>query len=88
VRRLESNYLIFRMGWPGIESEKILRVIEMMGNRVLPASTPNTGAADQPRRCAGKRRDVGLTGKQPVASGRLNSGNKDGRREAAVASLE
>ena len=36
VRRLESNYLIFRMGWPGMESEKILRVIEMMGSRVLP----------------------------------------------------
>jgi alkanesulfonate monooxygenase SsuD/methylene tetrahydromethanopterin reductase-like flavin-dependent oxidoreductase (luciferase family) len=36
VRRLESNYLIFRMGWPGMESPKILRVIEMMGTRVLP----------------------------------------------------
>jgi alkanesulfonate monooxygenase SsuD/methylene tetrahydromethanopterin reductase-like flavin-dependent oxidoreductase (luciferase family) len=36
VRRLESNYLIFRMGWPGMESEKILRVIEMMGSNVLP----------------------------------------------------
>lgn len=36
VRRLDSNYLIFRMGWPGMESPKILRVIEMMGTRVLP----------------------------------------------------
>ena len=36
VRRLESNYLIFRMGWPGMEGAKILRVIEMMGTRVLP----------------------------------------------------
>lgn len=36
VRRLESNYLIFRMGWPGMESAKVLRVIEMMGTRVLP----------------------------------------------------
>ena len=36
VRRLDSNYLIFRMGWPGMESAKILRVIEMMGSRVLP----------------------------------------------------
>ena len=36
VRRLQSNYLIFRMGWPGMESAKILRVIAMMGERVLP----------------------------------------------------
>jgi alkanesulfonate monooxygenase SsuD/methylene tetrahydromethanopterin reductase-like flavin-dependent oxidoreductase (luciferase family) len=36
VRRLESNYLIFRMGWPGMEAAKILRVIEMMGHKVLP----------------------------------------------------
>jgi alkanesulfonate monooxygenase SsuD/methylene tetrahydromethanopterin reductase-like flavin-dependent oxidoreductase (luciferase family) len=36
VRRLQSNYLIFRVGWPGIESAKILRVIDMMGTRVLP----------------------------------------------------
>ena len=36
VRRLQSNYLIFRMGWPGMEPAKILRVIEMMGERVLP----------------------------------------------------
>ena len=36
VARLQSNYLIFRVGWPGIESQKILRVIEMMGERVLP----------------------------------------------------
>jgi len=36
VRRLQSNYLIFRMGWPGMEPAKILRVIEMMGQKVLP----------------------------------------------------
>jgi len=36
VARLQSNYLIFRMGWPGMEPAKILRVIEMMGTRVLP----------------------------------------------------
>ena len=36
VRRLQSNYLIFRMGWPGMEAPKILRVIEMMGEKVLP----------------------------------------------------
>src|SRR5438874_6954809 len=34
VRRLNSNYLIFRMGWPGMEPAKILRVIEMMGQKV------------------------------------------------------
>ena len=36
MARLESNYLIFRMGWPGMESAKIRRVIEMMGRDVLP----------------------------------------------------
>jgi alkanesulfonate monooxygenase SsuD/methylene tetrahydromethanopterin reductase-like flavin-dependent oxidoreductase (luciferase family) len=36
VRRLESNYLIFRMGWPGMESARILKVIAMMGEKVLP----------------------------------------------------
>ncbi len=36
VRRLQSNYLIFRMGWPGMEQPKILRAIDMMGTRVLP----------------------------------------------------
>lgn len=36
VRRLESNYLIFRMGWPGMEAAKVLRVIAMMGEKVLP----------------------------------------------------
>jgi alkanesulfonate monooxygenase SsuD/methylene tetrahydromethanopterin reductase-like flavin-dependent oxidoreductase (luciferase family) len=36
VRRLDSNYLIFRMGWPGMESARILKVIEMMGEKVLP----------------------------------------------------
>jgi len=36
IERLESNYLIFRMGWPGMESAKVMRVIEMMGQKVLP----------------------------------------------------
>src|SRR5436190_23010996 len=36
IGRLDSNYLIFRMGWPGMEAAKILRVIQMMGERVLP----------------------------------------------------
>jgi alkanesulfonate monooxygenase SsuD/methylene tetrahydromethanopterin reductase-like flavin-dependent oxidoreductase (luciferase family) len=36
VRRLDSNYLIFRLGWPGMEAARILRVIDLMGTRVLP----------------------------------------------------
>ena len=36
IRRLDANYLIFRMGWPGMEGNKVLRVIEMMGEKVLP----------------------------------------------------
>ncbi|MBV8888293.1 MAG: LLM class flavin-dependent oxidoreductase [Alphaproteobacteria bacterium] len=36
VRRLESNYILFRAGWPGMESWKVLRVIEVMGRDVLP----------------------------------------------------
>jgi alkanesulfonate monooxygenase SsuD/methylene tetrahydromethanopterin reductase-like flavin-dependent oxidoreductase (luciferase family) len=36
VRRLEANYFIFRLGWPGMEAAKVLRTIEMVGSRVLP----------------------------------------------------
>jgi alkanesulfonate monooxygenase SsuD/methylene tetrahydromethanopterin reductase-like flavin-dependent oxidoreductase (luciferase family) len=36
VQRLETNYFIFRAGWPGIEAWKVLRVVEMMGQHVLP----------------------------------------------------
>lgn len=36
VKRLESNYFIFRVGWPGMETWKVLRVLELMGQRVLP----------------------------------------------------
>ena len=36
MQRLDSNYLTFRMGWPGMEAAKILRVIELMGQKVLP----------------------------------------------------
>jgi len=36
VRRLGSNYFIFRMGWPGMEAAKILQVIDLMGRQVLP----------------------------------------------------
>ena len=36
IKRLETNVFVFRMGWPGMESWKVLRVIELMGERVLP----------------------------------------------------
>jgi alkanesulfonate monooxygenase SsuD/methylene tetrahydromethanopterin reductase-like flavin-dependent oxidoreductase (luciferase family) len=36
ITRLESNYMIFRLGWPGMEAARVRRVIELMGERVLP----------------------------------------------------
>ena len=36
IRRLESNYFIFRLGWPGMEAAKVMRVMELLGERVLP----------------------------------------------------
>ena len=36
ARRLDSNYFLFRVGWPGMEAAKVLRVIETMGEDVLP----------------------------------------------------
>lgn len=36
IERLESNFFIFRVGWPGMENHRQLRVIEMMGEHVLP----------------------------------------------------
>jgi alkanesulfonate monooxygenase SsuD/methylene tetrahydromethanopterin reductase-like flavin-dependent oxidoreductase (luciferase family) len=36
IARLESNYFIFRLAWPGMEAAKALRVIELLGQRVLP----------------------------------------------------
>lgn len=36
VRRLDSNYFIFRLGWPGMDGAQVLRVIETVGSRVLP----------------------------------------------------
>jgi alkanesulfonate monooxygenase SsuD/methylene tetrahydromethanopterin reductase-like flavin-dependent oxidoreductase (luciferase family) len=36
IRRLDANYFIFRLGWPGMEAARVMRVIEMMGSRVLP----------------------------------------------------
>ena len=35
-RELGVNYLIFRMQWPGMEQEQILRQIDLMGREVLP----------------------------------------------------
>jgi alkanesulfonate monooxygenase SsuD/methylene tetrahydromethanopterin reductase-like flavin-dependent oxidoreductase (luciferase family) len=43
---LESNFFIFRVGWPGMENDRQLRVIEMMGERVLPWFHKNYGRAD------------------------------------------
>jgi alkanesulfonate monooxygenase SsuD/methylene tetrahydromethanopterin reductase-like flavin-dependent oxidoreductase (luciferase family) len=36
ISRLDQNYFIFRAGWPGIESWKVMRSIELMGKYVLP----------------------------------------------------
>jgi alkanesulfonate monooxygenase SsuD/methylene tetrahydromethanopterin reductase-like flavin-dependent oxidoreductase (luciferase family) len=36
IARLESNYVVFRLAWPGMESAKVLRVIELLGREVLP----------------------------------------------------
>jgi alkanesulfonate monooxygenase SsuD/methylene tetrahydromethanopterin reductase-like flavin-dependent oxidoreductase (luciferase family) len=36
VRRLEANYFIFRLAWPGMDAATVLRVIELVGSEVLP----------------------------------------------------
>jgi alkanesulfonate monooxygenase SsuD/methylene tetrahydromethanopterin reductase-like flavin-dependent oxidoreductase (luciferase family) len=36
ISRLDANYFIFRAGWPGIESWKVVKVLELMGRDVLP----------------------------------------------------
>lgn len=36
IARLDANYFIFRAGWPGMESWKVLKVLELMGSDVLP----------------------------------------------------
>ena len=33
---LSVNYLIFRMQWPGMGQEQVLRQIELMGSEVIP----------------------------------------------------
>lgn len=45
VQRLGSNFFIFRAGWPGMENHKVLRVIELMGERVIPYFRKKYGAA-------------------------------------------
>lgn len=36
VKRLDSNYFVLRVGWPGMEHKTVLRVIERLGESVLP----------------------------------------------------
>ena len=36
IARVDANYFIFRAGWPGMEIWKVLKVIELMGSKVLP----------------------------------------------------
>jgi alkanesulfonate monooxygenase SsuD/methylene tetrahydromethanopterin reductase-like flavin-dependent oxidoreductase (luciferase family) len=36
VRRLDANYFIFRLGWPGMAAAEVMRTIELVGSRVLP----------------------------------------------------
>jgi alkanesulfonate monooxygenase SsuD/methylene tetrahydromethanopterin reductase-like flavin-dependent oxidoreductase (luciferase family) len=36
VKRLESNYVVLRVSWPGMEHAKVMQVIERLGAGVLP----------------------------------------------------
>jgi alkanesulfonate monooxygenase SsuD/methylene tetrahydromethanopterin reductase-like flavin-dependent oxidoreductase (luciferase family) len=36
IAKLDANYFIFRTGWPGMELWKVLKVLELMGDKVLP----------------------------------------------------
>jgi alkanesulfonate monooxygenase SsuD/methylene tetrahydromethanopterin reductase-like flavin-dependent oxidoreductase (luciferase family) len=36
IATLDANYFIFRAGWPGMESWKVMKVLELMGQEVLP----------------------------------------------------
>lgn len=51
--RLRSNYFLFRVGWPGMENHKVLRVIELMGNHVLPYFRAKCGQTAQSDSSAG-----------------------------------
>ncbi len=44
IERLGSNFFIFRAGWPGMESYKVMRVIELMGAHVIPHFRRKYGA--------------------------------------------
>ena len=33
---LDANYLIFRMNWPGMAHQQVLRQIELIGSEVIP----------------------------------------------------
>lgn len=46
VARLGSNFLILRMGWPGMENYKVIRAIEMMGDRVIPYFRKKYGSSE------------------------------------------
>lgn len=48
VARLESNYLVLRLGWPGMPNRAVLSVIELMGERVLPHFRRRYGQAVTP----------------------------------------
>jgi len=48
ARRLDSNYFILRLGWPGMEHHRVLRVIELMGERVLPRLRQGARVAPRP----------------------------------------
>jgi alkanesulfonate monooxygenase SsuD/methylene tetrahydromethanopterin reductase-like flavin-dependent oxidoreductase (luciferase family) len=49
VKRLEANVFVFRLGWPGIDHRRVLRVIELMGERVLPYFRKTYGRASRGR---------------------------------------
>lgn len=36
VERLQANFFLLRVGWPGMENDTVLRVLETMGRDVLP----------------------------------------------------
>jgi alkanesulfonate monooxygenase SsuD/methylene tetrahydromethanopterin reductase-like flavin-dependent oxidoreductase (luciferase family) len=36
IDRLQANFFLLRVGWPGMENSRVLRVLELMGQHVLP----------------------------------------------------
>lgn len=45
AKRLESNYVILRVSWPGMEHAKVMQVIERLGASVLPYFSPPAPAS-------------------------------------------